>query len=161
MSSNSYHKHRRNSNGSSTSSSRSTSWSEWKWNADRNQWQSYRSNSRGETEWKFQNDQSASSTSAEDIPRSDNVLPLDPVPEETQYSANQHYTTGNNDVGALTSSLAATNLNSNTNSDPPIAANLAKNNTSIGYNNFDPSESSQWLRDTQILNYDRLQSAQC
>ncbi|KAI9640506.1 hypothetical protein NHQ30_011252 [Ciborinia camelliae] len=138
MSSYSSHRPRKGSRGSSNSSSAASSWSPWEWNSERNQWQSSRTNSRGETEWEFRSDQSTSGASA--IPRLGDTTPLATVSEHTaQYSANNNYTTVNNDVGALTNSLAATTLDSNANPDPQFAANLGRNNTSLEHRNFDPN----------------------
>ncbi|KAA8572079.1 hypothetical protein EYC84_002004 [Monilinia fructicola] len=139
MSSRSSHKHRKESKGSSSSPSKVTLWSDWDWNDEKKQWQSHRRNVRGEIEWQFRSDQSTSGkSSGSTVPRFDDTVPLDTVAEDTnQYSANNYYTTGNNNVAALTNALATTTLGVPANPDPPIAAKLGQHNTSTEHKNFD------------------------
>ncbi|KAB8301554.1 hypothetical protein EYC80_003399 [Monilinia laxa] len=141
MSSRSSRKYRKESKGSSGSSSAVASWSDWKWNDEREQWQSHRKNARGQIEWQFRSDQSTSGESSGSIvPRFDDTVPLETVTEYTaQYSTNNNYTTGNNNVQAPANVLETTNLDSQANLDPPIAAKLEQNNTSIEHKNFDPN----------------------
>ncbi|ESZ94922.1 hypothetical protein SBOR_4714 [Sclerotinia borealis F-4128] len=133
------HKYRRGSKRAS-SSFKVTSWSDWQLNTERQQWQSYRTNTLGETEWQYRDYKTASSASnVPNIPRFDDTVSND----KTQYSRNRNYSyvaTDNNDVGALTGSLAAITLDSIAESDPPIVASLAQNNTSTEYKDFDPSQ---------------------
>ncbi|KAF7900667.1 uncharacterized protein EAF01_007969 [Botrytis porri] len=140
-SSSSSHRHRRESRGSSSSSSASTPWSTWEWSGDRKRWEACRINSRGVTEWRFENDQSTSTSSANAlVPRFDDTSQLDTVSEDTtQYSIEQNYTTDNKDVGALTDSLDSTSLVPVAEADPPIVAKLKPNNTSTEHRNFDPN----------------------
>ncbi|KAF7936507.1 uncharacterized protein EAE97_007873 [Botrytis byssoidea] len=115
-------------------------WSNWEWDSERERWQSYRTNSRGKTEWKFKNVFPSSTSAVAHIPRLEGASSLDTVSEDTaQYSNDQNYTTSNNNIGAVTESLAATSLDPRPNPDPPIVAKLQRNNTSTQYNNFDPN----------------------
>ncbi|TGO35981.1 hypothetical protein BHYA_0139g00280 [Botrytis hyacinthi] len=133
MSSSTSHKHRRAPRDSSSSL-----WSEWEWDGERKRWQSYRTNSRGATEWKFENVLPLSSSAVAHIPRLEGASPLDTVSEDAaQYSNHQNYTTSHNNIGAVTESLAATSLDPRPNRDPPIVAKLQRNNTSTQYKNFD------------------------
>ncbi|KAJ8071907.1 hypothetical protein OCU04_002214 [Sclerotinia nivalis] len=134
MSSHTSQRHRRGSRGSSSSSVFSL-WSNWKWNTERKEWESYRTNARGETEWQYT---TSGAYAGSNVPRFDDASLLDPVSENTtQYSVNRSYTTGNNDVGSLTTSLAATALTSIANLDPPIVAKLGQKNTSTEHKTFD------------------------
>ncbi|KAF7879852.1 uncharacterized protein EAF02_008022 [Botrytis sinoallii] len=141
MSYSSSHKDRRESRGSSSSSSALTSWSNREWSEERKRWESYRTNSRGVIEWRLEDDQSTSTSSADAyVPRCDDTPQLDTVSEDTtQYSVDQNYTTDNKDVGALTESPASTSLVPVADADPPIEANLKPNNTSTEHRNFDPN----------------------
>ncbi|KAF7901326.1 hypothetical protein EAF00_003547 [Botryotinia globosa] len=135
MSSSTSHKHRRTSREPSGSL-----WSNWEWDSERKRWQSYRTNSRGKTEWKFDNVLPPSTSAVAHIPRLEGASPLDTVSEDaSQYSNYQNYTTSNNNIGAVTESLAATSLDPRPNPDPPIVAKLQRNNTSTQYKNFDPN----------------------
>ncbi|EDN93791.1 hypothetical protein SS1G_09658 [Sclerotinia sclerotiorum 1980 UF-70] len=115
-------------------------WSEWKWNSATKELESFRINARGKKEWRYSSGQSTSGASAgSNVPRFDDSSPLEPVSANTtQYSVDRNYTTGNNDVGSLTNSLAATTLTSIANVDPPIVAKLEKANTSTEHTDFDP-----------------------
>ncbi|APA05266.1 hypothetical protein sscle_01g000360 [Sclerotinia sclerotiorum 1980 UF-70] len=116
-------------------------WSEWKWNSATKELESFRINARGKKEWRYSSGQSTSGASAgSNVPRFDDSSPLEPVSANTtQYSVDRNYTTGNNDVGSLTNSLAATTLTSIANVDPPIVAKLEKANTSTEHTDFDPN----------------------
>ncbi|TGO62523.1 hypothetical protein BCON_0019g00590 [Botryotinia convoluta] len=134
MSSSTSHKHRRAPRESSNSL-----WSEWEWDSEGKRWQSYRTNSRGAIEWKFESQLPSSSSTGAHIPRLDGASPLDTVSEDTaQYSNDQNYTTSNNNIGAVTDSLAAASVGPRSNRDPPIVAKLQRNNTSTQHKNFDP-----------------------
>lgn len=116
----------------------SSLWSEWRWDSERERWQSHRTNSRGAIEWQYDGQLHSSPSAAAHIPRLDGASPLDTVSEDTnQYSNEQNYTTSNNNIGAVTDSLAATSLDPRPNRDPPIVANLQRNNTSTQHRNFD------------------------
>ncbi|TGO15811.1 hypothetical protein BTUL_0035g00140 [Botrytis tulipae] len=118
-----------------------TSWSGWEWSEYRKQWQSYRTDSRGGIEWKFEAGPSTSTSSvASNIVRYDDTLPLSTVSEnKTQYSVDQDekYIRDNKNVKALTDSPIATSLVPVANTDLLIAANLTRNNTSTQHKNFD------------------------
>lgn len=162
MSSHSSHRHRKGSKGSSNSSfvPNSTSWSQWsqyEWNTERKQWQSYRTNSQKEVEWRIQNDQSESSAAAGQCVPRDDSLSLATVSENTtHYSNDNNYTTGSNDVASSTNSFNAISLNSGLNPDPPIVANLEKHNTSLGHRDFDPSEYLIHQVHIWLMNLNRL-----
>ncbi|TGO66194.1 hypothetical protein BOTNAR_0066g00340 [Botryotinia narcissicola] len=135
MSSSTSHKHKRTPREPSGSL-----WSNWEWDSERERWQSYRTNSRGKTEWEFENVLPSSTSAVAHIPRLEGASSLDTVSEDAaQYSNDQNYTTSNNDIGAVTESLAATSLGPRPNPDPPIVAKLQRNNTSTQYKNFDPN----------------------
>ncbi|TGO26808.1 hypothetical protein BPAE_0053g00630 [Botrytis paeoniae] len=130
-----------------------TSWSAWEWSGDRKKWQAYRTNSRGETEWRFDDDQLTSTSSvAANIARFDDTLQLNTVFEDkTQYSVDQNYTRDNKNFKALTDSLTTTSLVPVADTDPPIAANLKPNNTSTEHRNFDPTHEFVFGRVFEVL----------
>ncbi|KAF7956934.1 hypothetical protein EAE96_004258 [Botrytis aclada] len=133
MSSSTSHQH-----GQASRESSGSLWSEWEWDNERKRWQCYHTNSRGATEWKYESQSSSDSSAVAHIPRLDDTPSLNTVSEEiTQYS-NENYTTSNDDIEALTDSLAVTSLHPRSNEDPHIVANLQPNNTSTQYRNFDP-----------------------
>ncbi|TGO20990.1 hypothetical protein BPAE_0250g00020 [Botrytis paeoniae] len=131
----SHSSHRR---GPKTSSS-PASWSCWEWNAEKRRWESYRTNSRGITEWKFEHGQSISSANT-DIPRLDNAMLLGDVSENiSQYPKDKAYAIESNDIDTVTKSLAPATLTSFVDPDPPIVGNLGKDKRSMQHRNFDPN----------------------
>ncbi|KAF7941727.1 uncharacterized protein EAE97_006564 [Botrytis byssoidea] len=124
-----------------------TSWSEWEWSEDRKQWQSYRTNSRGETDWKFEGDLPTSTSSiAANIARSDDTLQLNTVSEnKTQCSVDQNYTRDNKNEKALTDSLTTTDCE-------PVA-NLEYNNNFTAALDNPPVmiqyQLERWIYDTE------------
>ncbi|KAK6610240.1 hypothetical protein H4I95_03299 [Botrytis cinerea] len=150
MSSHTSHKYKKKSKEPSNSP-----WSEWKWDSKREQWQSYRTNSGGAIEWKYDDQLHSSSSAAAHIPRLDGASPLNTVSEDTnQYSNEQNYTTSNNNIGLVTDSLATTSLDPRPNRDPPIVANLQRNNTSTQHRNFDPITGCTALGNSDLARHD-------
>ncbi|KAF7950116.1 hypothetical protein EAE96_007414 [Botrytis aclada] len=100
----------------------------------------FRTNSRGETEWRYRNVQSTSTSSVDAyIARFNDTLQPDTVSKDkAQYSVEQNHTKHNKGVGALTDSLATTSLVPIANGYPCVVACLNPNNTSTQHRNFDP-----------------------
>lgn len=127
--------HRKRSKGSFKASSSSTAWSDWSWNAERKEWASFRSDSRGKTEWKFELGQSTSGAPAS-ICIPVNTLPLITVSEETsQYPYYSNYATDGNDIDVA--SEAATTPASKANPSPSIVYYLKTSSPHTQRSEFD------------------------